>query len=124
MRMIQSPAPDNRVEFCYQFLLRVGFAVLDDGSHFLQESMHILRRRLDEKLSIGISADVESEEIKSAGYCYANYSQNTVRKNTQAHNPMSPLLFGEVGNDDVIKERDVRSCKENQLSLFDFSGQE
>ena len=57
-------------------------------------------------------------------YCYANYSQNTVRKNTQAHNPMSPLLFGEVGNDDVIKERDVRSCKENQLSLFDFSGQE
>jgi hypothetical protein len=37
---------------------------------------------------------------------------------------MSPLLFGTVGDEDVIKERDVRSCKENQLSLFDFSGQE
>ena len=72
MRMIQSPAPDNRVEFCNQLLLRVGFAVLDDGSHFLQESMHILRRRLDEKLSVSISADVESEEIKSTGYMRDN----------------------------------------------------
>ena len=53
-------------------------------------------------------------------YCYANYSQTSVAKNTQAHNPKSPLLFGEIGADDVIKEREVKSCKENQLSIFDL----
>ncbi len=53
-------------------------------------------------------------------YCYANYSQNTVNKNSAAHNPDSPLLFGAVGDDDVIKIRDVKSCKENQLTIFDL----
>ena len=53
-------------------------------------------------------------------YCYANYSQNTVYKNSAAHNPNSPLLFGELGDDDVIKIRDVKSCKENQLTIFDL----
>lgn len=53
-------------------------------------------------------------------YCYANYSQNTVRKNSLAHNPNSPLLFGEIGEGDTIKERNVKSCKENQLTIFDL----
>lgn len=53
-------------------------------------------------------------------YCYANYSQNTVAGNVQFHNPKSPLLFGEVGADDVIKERKVKSCKEYQMTLFDL----
>lgn len=53
-------------------------------------------------------------------YCYANYSHSTVVKNTQIHNPESPLLFGEVGSDDVIKERKMVSLKESQLTLFDM----
>ena len=53
-------------------------------------------------------------------YCYANYSQNTVNKNAMAHNPNSPLLFGEIGEGDVIKERAVKSSKENQLTIFDL----
>ena len=53
-------------------------------------------------------------------YCYANYSQNTVKKNAMAHNPKSPLLYGEIGDDDVIKERDIKSCIENQMTLFDY----
>lgn len=53
-------------------------------------------------------------------YCYANYSHNTVMRNTQIHNPTSPLLFGEVGSDDVIKERKIKSCKECQMTLFDL----
>lgn len=52
-------------------------------------------------------------------YCYANYSHNTVVKNAQLHNPLSPLLFGEVGPDDTIKERKVKSCKDCQFTLFD-----
>lgn len=53
-------------------------------------------------------------------YCYANYSHNTAIKNTQNHNSQSPLLFGEVGIDDIIKERKMKSCKECQLTLFDL----
>lgn len=50
-------------------------------------------------------------------YCYANFSDTTVKKNTEKHNPSSPLLFGEVGDDDHVKERVVKSCKDNQIRL-------
>lgn len=30
-------------------------------------------------------------------YCYANYSHNTVMRNTQIHNPTSPLLLERLG---------------------------
>ncbi len=53
-------------------------------------------------------------------YCYANHSYRTMMRNTQIHDPASPLLFGEAGPDDVIKERKMKSCKECQLSLFDL----
>lgn len=53
-------------------------------------------------------------------YCYANFSEKTVYKNHMLHNPNSPLLFGDVGTDDVVKVRHVQSCKHNQLNLFDI----
>ncbi len=53
-------------------------------------------------------------------YCYANYSHKTVMKNTQIHNPASPLLLGKIGEDDVIKERKITSCKECQMTFFDL----
>ena len=51
-------------------------------------------------------------------YCYANFSQTTVNKNTGLHNPYSPLLFGEVMPEDKIIERKMVSLKNNQLNLF------
>lgn len=53
-------------------------------------------------------------------YCYANYSKNTVDRQTQCHNPNSPLLFGCVSKDDVIKERKMESMIQRQISLFDL----
>lgn len=53
-------------------------------------------------------------------YCYANYSANTVEKNFGMHNPKSPLLFGEIDDTDVIKERKVKSLINNQMNLFDI----
>lgn len=52
-------------------------------------------------------------------YCYANYSYKSVSKNSELHDPMSPLLFGEIGEDDVIIERKVESWKQYQETLFD-----
>lgn len=51
-------------------------------------------------------------------YCYANYSQKTVAANNSLHDPNSPLLFGEVLDDDVIKERNMHSCRECQMSMY------
>lgn len=53
-------------------------------------------------------------------YCYANYSDNTVVKNIGKHNPNSPLLFGEVDETDKIREREMKSLVENQISIFDI----
>jgi DNA repair photolyase len=52
-------------------------------------------------------------------YCYANYSQNTVAGNYAKHNPLSPLISGEVGSDDKIHDRAVKSCKDMQLNFSD-----
>lgn len=52
-------------------------------------------------------------------YCYANFNTKIVSNNFLLHNPNSPLLFGEIGEDDVIKVREMKSYKINQLSLFE-----
>lgn len=52
-------------------------------------------------------------------YCYANHSASAVRRNIQSHDPKSPLLYGTIGPEDMVKDRIVESCKIQQLNLFD-----
>ena len=51
-------------------------------------------------------------------YCYANYSENTVNKNYNLHNPNSPLLYGDMGEEDRVTERKMISLRDEQISLF------
>ncbi|MDR1604386.1 MAG: DUF1848 domain-containing protein [Gracilibacteraceae bacterium] len=53
-------------------------------------------------------------------YCYANFSQNTVDGNFAKHNPNSPLISGEVGDEDKINERSVKVYRDMQVNLFDL----
>ena len=53
-------------------------------------------------------------------YCYANYDNDTVLKNRKLHNPASPLLIGEVSENDVIKQAEQKSWKDGQLDFFDL----
>lgn len=53
-------------------------------------------------------------------YCYANYDHETVSKNMRLHNPLSPLLIGEVTEEDIIKPAEQKSWRERQLDFFDF----
>lgn len=51
-------------------------------------------------------------------YCYANFSQTVVERQSKAHNPLSPLISGEVMPEDKIIVRDVRSVIDKQRTLF------
>lgn len=53
-------------------------------------------------------------------YCYANFSDEQVKNNNELYDVNSPLLCGRIGPDDVITERQVKSLKVGQLSIFDF----
>ena len=51
--------------------------------------------------------------LNGCRYCYANYSPKAVDGNHERHNPLSPLISGEVGESDKINNRVVRSLKRN-----------
>jgi hypothetical protein len=44
-------------------------------------------------------------------YCYANADAPTVRQNLKRHNPLSPLLLGELTGKEKITERKIGSFK-------------
>jgi hypothetical protein len=55
-------------------------------------------------------------------YCYANYRQKTVARNYSKHNPLSPLLSGEITVNDKITDREMKSCFDTQMRIEDFIG--
>ena len=56
--------------------------------------------------------------LNGCKYCYANHSPAAVQRNFKLHNPFSPLLYGNIGPDDVVKDRAMESCKIPQIALF------
>lgn len=50
-------------------------------------------------------------------YCYANFNRTIVLDCCNRHDPLAPLLFGQVSAEDIVKPRDMRSCREEQLSF-------
>ena len=52
-------------------------------------------------------------------FCYyANANMKQVKKNQKLHNSYSPLLIGDVNENDVIKEVDEPSYIDTQQKLF------
>lgn len=52
-------------------------------------------------------------------YCYANKSNSlTSINNKEKHNPASPLMTGQIKEDQIIREREMKSLRNNQFSLF------
>ena len=51
-------------------------------------------------------------------YCYANANMKLVKRNQKLHNPDSPLLIGDVKDDDVVKEVNEPSYIDAQTRLM------
>ncbi|MCI5868980.1 MAG: DUF1848 domain-containing protein [Dorea sp.] len=58
--------------------------------------------------------------IHGCKYCYATGSLESAKKKYGQHDPGSPLLTGNLKGDEVITDKEVRSSRDNQLSLFDL----
>lgn len=52
-------------------------------------------------------------------YCYANHSLESVIRNCAKYDPKSPLLCGEIGENDQVTVRQVKAMRDGQMSLFD-----
>ncbi len=52
-------------------------------------------------------------------YCYADHGRKAAEEGMPRRDPDGPLLFGEAGEGDVIKEREMRSLVQEQMSLFE-----
>lgn len=71
--------------------------------------------RCAESIGIGIYESC----LNGCIYCYAikgNY--NTVKYNLNKHDKNSPMLVGELQEDNIVKERLVKSLRNDQFSLF------
>lgn len=53
-------------------------------------------------------------------YCYANFNDTIVNNNSLEHNPNSPLICGDINEEDKVNVRKVKSLKEQQLTMFDI----
>lgn len=57
--------------------------------------------------------------LNGCRYCYANFSEEKVGEGVRVYDVDSPLLCGNIGPDDKITDRKVKSFKERQISFFD-----
>lgn len=80
------------------------------------------RKTARQECSCLLGADIGAYNTCSHGclYCYANHDRNTVAKNRKLHHATSPLLIGEILENDVIKQAEQKSWKNGQLDFFDL----
>ena len=79
-------------------------------------------RFIRQKVQVGLTCDIGAYNTCGhlCRYCYANYSEELVRRNMSLHDPYSPFLIGEPESDDHIHEARQTSWLDEQMSIFDF----
>lgn len=104
----------------------------------VQHGSCINRRLIEDLLGCGLTVGkdknqrlecgcMESVEVGSYNtcrngcrYCYANFSSDRVTEHARLYDVNSPLLCGEVGPEDRVTQRKVKSLKDEQFNLFNL----
>ena len=58
--------------------------------------------------------------VHGCKYCYATKSPELAKRRYKAHDPESPMLTGQLKEDEIVTERSVSSSRDYQMSLFDL----
>lgn len=97
--------------------LRLSDYEISRGSNLiLKEKMQARRSFCSCLLSNDIGAYDSCLHLCS--YCYANGSEEAIRKNVARHDEHSPLLLGQLGPEDKVREAKQESFLDRQITLF------